>query len=411
MKKLVALVLALTMLCSMAAFAVAEEEHEPVTIEFLCWGAAETTTADAFNAMIEGFEAKYPWITVEVTESNYDGVNTSLLTRVASGSAPDVAQVSNQWVAAYVEMEGVIPLEELFDEATIADFYTGSMEGTIIGGKHYSAAWIMQPYGLYCNMDLLAQAGYDHVPTTWAEYIQMARDVAKIGKNAEGNTVYGLTLGTQVLANAGYGILPYIWAHGGEFFAEDGSLAFNSEATVAAYTELQDLVKEGVIATGLQIVDNRSLFGNGQVAFHIDAPSQVANFSKINLAVANIPETSTITSDHHICVFEGTEHPEECALLVDYLTGPEGMDLYTQHNSVICARYSVESLPYFQNVEGTTAVFFKMAPTAKSLPVQTSSFVAAMEAIAEGVQSLTIGLEDPAKVVEETAVALSEYYK
>ena len=410
MKKIVALVLTLTMLCSMAVFAVAEE-HEPVTIEFLCWGAAETTTAPAFNAMIEGFMAKYPWITVEITESNYDGVNTSLLTRVASGDAPDVAQVSNQWVAAYVEMDGVIPLEDLLDEATIADFYTGSMEGTFINGKHYSAAWIMQPFGLYCNMDLLAAAGYDHVPATWAEYIQMARDVAKMGTNADGNAVYGIAMGTQVLANAGYGILPYIWAHGAEFFAEDGSIGFNSEATVAAYTEIQDLVKEGVIATGLQVVDNRSLFGNGQVAFHIDAPSQVVNFSNVNLAVANIPETSTITSDHHICVFEGTEHPEECALLMDYLTGPEGMDLYTQHNSVICARYSVEQLPYFQNVEGTTADFFKMASTAKSLPVQTANFVAAMEAIATGIQSLTIGLEDPAKVVEDTAAALSEFYQ
>ena len=410
MKKIVALVLALVMLCSVAAIATAEE-HEPVTIEFLCWGAAETTTAPAFTAMIEGFMAKYPWITVEVTESNYDGVNTSLLTRVASGDAPDVAQVSNQWVAAYVEMDGVIALEDLFDDATIADFNAGSMEGTVIGGKHYSAAWIMQPFGLYCNMDLLAAAGYDHTPTTWAEYIQMARDVAKLGTNAEGNAVYGIALGTQVLANGGYGILPYIWAHGAEFFGDDGSVTFNSEATVAAYTEIQDLVKEGVIATGLQIVDNRSLFGNGQVAFHIDAPSQVKNFANVNLEVCAIPETSTITSDHHICVFEGTEHPEECALLVDYLTGPEGMDLYTQNNSVICARYSVEELPYFQNLEGTTAVFFKLAGVAKSLPVQTSSFVAAMESIASGIQSLTIGLEDPATVVADTAAKLAEYYK
>ena len=409
MKRLAAILMTVMMLCSLTAFAGAE--HEPVTIEFLCWGAAETTTQPAFKAMIDGFMAKYPWITVEVTESNYDGVNTSLLTRVASGSAPDVAQVSNQWVAAYVEMDGVIPLEDLFDEATIADFYTGSMEGTIIDGKHYSAAWIMQPFGLYCNMDLLAAAGYDHVPATWAEYIQMARDVAKLGTNAEGNTVYGVTLGTQVLANAGYGILPYIWAHGATFVGDDGSIAFNSPETVAAYTEIQDLVKEGVIATGLQVVDNRSLFGNGQAAFHIDAPSQVKNFSAVNLAVANIPETNTITSDHHICVFQGTEHPEECALLVDYLTGPEGMDLYTQNNSVICARYSVEQLPYFQNVEGTTADFYRMAPTAKSLPVQTSSFVAAMEAIASGIQSLTIGLEDPATVVANTAAALEGFYK
>ena len=409
MKKLLAFMLALAMLCSLTVFASAEE-HAPVTIEFLCWGAAETTTAPAFTAMIEGFEAKYPWITVEVTESNYDAVNTSLLNRAANDDSPDVAQVSNQWVAALCELDAVKPLEELFDEATIADFYTGSMEGTIIDGKHYSAAWIMQPFGLYCNMDLLAAAGYDHVPTTWAEYIQMARDVAKLGTNAEGNTVYGICLGTQVLANAGYGVLPYIWAHGADFYAEDGSIGFYSEGTVAAYQELQDLVKEGVIATGLQVVNNRSLFGNGQAAFHIDAPSQVVNFSAVNLQVTNIPETSTITSDHHIIVSANTEHPEECALLVDYLTGPEGMELYTQHNSVICARYSVEALPYFQNLEGTTAVFYKMAGSAKSLPVQSANFVAAMEAIAEGIQRLTIGLEDADTVVKDTAATLTKLY-
>ena len=409
MKKLLAIVLALTMLCSLAAFANAEE-HEPVTIEFLCWGAAETTTAPAFNAMIEGFQNKYPWITVEVTESNYDAVNTSLLNRAANEDSPDVAQVSNQWVAALCELDAVKPLEEYFDEATIADFYTGSMEGTIIDGQHYSAAWIMQPFGLYCNMDLLAAAGYDHVPATWAEYIQMARDVAKLGTNAEGNAVYGICLGTQVLANAGYGVLPYIWAHGADFYAEDGSIGFYSEGTVAAYQELQDLVKEGVIATGLQVVNNRSLFGNGQAAFHIDAPSQVVNFSAVNLQVANIPETSTITSDHHIIVSANTEHPAECALLVDYLTGPEGMEIYTQHNSVICARYSVENLPYFQNLEGTTAVFYKMAGSAKSLPVQSANFVPAMEAIAEGIQRLTIGLEDADTVVKDTAATLTKLY-
>lgn len=407
MKKIVSLVLALMMLCSAACIASAEE---PVTLEFVNWGSAETTTNTAFTAMLEGFMAKYPWITVEVTESNYDGVNTSLQTRCAVEDYPDVAQVSNQWVAALYDLDGLLPLEDLFDAETIADFYTGSMEGTIIDGKHYSAAWIMQPFGLYCNMDLLAQAGYDHVPATWKEFIQMAYDVAKLGKNADGATIYGLTFGTQVLANAGYGILPFIWAHGAQFTDENGAIAFNSEATVAAYTEIQDMAKAGVLPLGNQIVDNRALFGNGQAAFHIDAPSQVANFSAVNLAVANIPETNTITSDHHLVAFSGTEHPAECALLIDYLSGPEGMDIYTQHNSVICARYSVENLPYFQNLEGTTADFYKMAPNAKSLPVQSAKFVPAMEAIAEGIQKLCINGDAPADVVAETAAKLVEYY-
>lgn len=409
MKKLLSLVLAIVMLCSVASLSVAEDK-EPVTIEFLCWGAAETTTAPAFEAMINGFMAKYPWITVEVTESNYDGVNTSLQTRCASGDAPDVAQVSNQWVAALCELDSVLPLEDYFNAETIADFYTGSMEGTIIDGKHYSAAWIMQPFGLYCNMDLLAAAGYDHVPATWNEFIKMSYDVAALGNTAEGGKIYGLTLGTQVLANAGYGVLPFIWAHGAEFYTEDGKIGFNSPATVEAYTEIQEMAKNGVIPLGNQIVDNRALFGNGQAAFHIDAPSQVINFAAVNLEVADIPETSTITSDHHIVVFNETEHPEECALLVDYLTGPEGMDLYTQNNSVICGRYSVESLPYFQNLEGTTAKFFKMAPKAKSLPVQSAKFVPAMEAIAEGIQDLCVNGTESATVVANTAEKLEGYY-
>ena len=58
MKKIVALLLVVAMLFSIATIAITGD-HEPVTIEFLCWGAAETTTAPAFTAMIEGFMAKY----------------------------------------------------------------------------------------------------------------------------------------------------------------------------------------------------------------------------------------------------------------------------------------------------------------------------------------------------------------
>ena len=130
---------------------------------------------------------------MEVTESNYDAVNTSLLTRIAAQDAPDVAQVSNQWVATYYEMGGLLPLDEYMSAETLADFYPGTMSGTNIDGHQYSATWITQPFALYCNSDLLAAAGYDHTPTTWDELIEMSYAVAALGKNADGNTVYGRT--------------------------------------------------------------------------------------------------------------------------------------------------------------------------------------------------------------------------
>ena len=432
MKKILAILLALAMVLSLAACgasqteepateapkadapvaeAPAEEEHEPVTIEFLCWGAAETTTSAAFTAMIEGFEAKYPWITVEVTECNYDAVNTTLLTRAASQSAPDVAQVSNQWVAALYEMDALTALDDIMDPESLADYYPGAKAGTTIGGKVYSAPWIMQPMTMYCNLDLIKAAGYEGVPTTWDEYIEQCYAIAALGTNADGNTVYGRSLASTVLVGAGYFSLIDVWSNGGEFSDADGNICFYSEGTVAAYTELQNMVKENVIAPGLQIVDNRSLFGNGQVGFHFDAPSQVANFSNVNLEVAQVPGGCTFSSDHHLVAFQNSEHPAECALLIDYLSGPEGMDLYTDHNDVICARYSVEELDFFQNMSGNMSVFFGAAGIAKSLPVQSSNFPAAMEAIAEGIQRVVIGMEDVDTVIKDVDAELQEMYK
>lgn len=433
MKKMIAIVLALAMMLSLAACGtskeeakapeaaksteaakteeVKQEEKNPVTLEFLCWGAAEATTADAFNAMLNGFMEKYPWITVEVTESNYDAVNTSLLTRFAAGDAPDVAQVSNQWVATYYEMGGLLPLDEYLSAETLADYYPGTMNGTNIEGHQYSATWITQPFALYCNSDLLAEAGYDHTPTTWEEFIEMSYAVAALGKNAEGNTVYGRTLGTQVLANAGYMSLIDVWANGGDYYADDGSIAYGDEATVAALAEMQKEIQDGVIAAGNQIVDNRTLFGNGQVAFHIDAPSQLKNWTEVNVTTSLIPGSYSFSSDHHIVASANTEHPEECALFIEYMTGIEAMELYTSYTDVMPGRSSVEALDYYKELNGNMSVFYKAASQCKALPVNSSNFVAAMELLATAVQRVTIGNEDPAAVATDTHDQLVEMYK
>lgn len=433
MKKILAIVLTLAMLLSLAACGSGSgetkapetvktteaakveetkaEEKEPVTLEFLCWGAAEATTADAFNAMLEGFMEKYPWITVEVTESNYDAVNTTLLTRIAAGDAPDVAQVSNQWVATYYEMDGLLPLDEYMSAETLADYYPGTMAGTNMNGHQYSATWITQPFSLFCNMDLLAEAGYDHTPTTWEEMIEMSYAVAALGKNAAGNTVYGRTLGTQVLANAGYMSLIDVWANGGDYYAEDGTIAYGDEATVAALTEMQKEVKDGVIAAGNQIVDNRNLFGNGQVAFHIDAPSQLKNWTEVNVTTSLIPGSYSFSSDHHIIASANTEHPEECALFIDYMTGIEAMEKYTSFCDVMPGRTSVEALDYYKNLNENMSVIYKAAAQCKALPVNSSNFIAAMELLATAVQRVTIGAEDPAAVAQDTHDQLVEMYK
>ena len=234
---------------------------------------------------------------------------------------------------------------------------------------------------------------------------------AALCKNADGNTVYGRTLGTKVLANAGYMSLIDVWANGGDYYAEDGTIAYGDEATVAALTEMQKEIQEGVIAAGNQIVDNRTLFGNGQVAFHIDAPSQLKNWTEVNVTTSLIPGSYSFSSDHHIIASANNEHPEECALFIDYMTGIEAMEKYTSFTDVMPGRTSVEALDYYKNLNDNMSVFYKAAAQCKALPVNSSNFVADMELLATAVQRVTIGNEDPATVAAETHDQLVEMYK
>ena len=88
MKKITALILALVMLMSFAACGntqapaetkapvaaenPAEENTDPVTIYFCNYAVLETAHTDYWNQLIADFEAKYPYINVEVISAAYN---------------------------------------------------------------------------------------------------------------------------------------------------------------------------------------------------------------------------------------------------------------------------------------------------------------------------------------------------
>ena len=99
MKKVLALVLTVAMIFSLSAMALAEE-HEPVTIEWM-----SLTDSTGFpDALVEAFEAEYPWITVEINyiPGNTDDVKKALITSmVAQDSNPDVFLTDVVWTGQF----------------------------------------------------------------------------------------------------------------------------------------------------------------------------------------------------------------------------------------------------------------------------------------------------------------------
>lgn len=397
-----------------AAEVKADEEKEPVTIEFSSWYAAEETTAATMYAMVDAFMAKYPWITVNVTEYAYNNLSEQLLVRGAGGTAPDVSQVNAGWVAGLVEMDVLNSMNDIMDPETLADFYSSANDSFTYDGKVMAGTLIRNPFCMYYNKTLLTAAGYteaDLENLSWEKFNQICKDIAALGKNEDGNVVYGRSLSTALLSGTGYYFYNDLFANGAAYADAQGNITFGSQGTIDAMTQVQDLVSCGAIAAGLEIKENRTLFGNGQIGFHFDIASQKNTFLATSakgdafaeeigvcLVPGNVP---TFATDHALVSFKQTEHPEECALLIDFLTGPEGMAIYTADLDAICARTSTSEIDYYKNLNADMQVFLEAAATAEGLNAKSSNFDNAMLLIAEALQRVTINMEDPAAVVAE----------
>lgn len=363
------------------------QEKEPVTIEFASWYAAEETTSPSMYAMIEAFQEKYDWITVNVTEYAYNNLSEQLLVRGAGGTAPDVSQVNAGWVASLVEMEVLNSMNDILPENVLNDFYSGASEGFTYDGQVMAATMIRNPFCMYYNKTLLEKAGYteaDMQDLSWEKFNQISKDIAALGTNDDGNVVYGRSLSTALLSGTGYYFYNDLFANGAAYADGDGNITFGSEGTVAAFTQVKDLVEAKAVAPGLEIKENRTLFGNGQIGFHFDIASQKGTFLATSargdafaeeIGVAAVPgNVPTFATDHALVSFKQSEHPEECALLIDFLTGPEGMEIYTKDLDAICARTTASEIDYYKNLNADMQVFLEAASTAEGLNAKSSKF-------------------------------------
>ena len=162
MKKLVSLVLALSMMLTMVAFsATAETTDEPVTLTILSL-KNESAPQEAFNEMFENFSKQYPNVTFEMQSMTSDELKTTLRARIASGDVPDIVTWMKEIDASYLhDLTGQEFLNNLNSE-TVAGANAIYSEGT------YAMPIDNGYIGMFYNKDVLA-ANDVALPTTLEE--------------------------------------------------------------------------------------------------------------------------------------------------------------------------------------------------------------------------------------------------
>ncbi len=111
MKKSIIIVMMVLLATSSFLFAQGGKMSEPEVQTVKFWYHFDNPET-ALNPLIQKFEQENPGIKIDPERISWDVYNQKLLTAIAGGYPPDVAQVKLWWQPQLVEMGALLPLDD-----------------------------------------------------------------------------------------------------------------------------------------------------------------------------------------------------------------------------------------------------------------------------------------------------------
>ncbi|GJM44116.1 MAG: sugar ABC transporter substrate-binding protein [Gemmatimonadota bacterium] len=128
---------------------------------------------EVVEELVRDFERENPDIRVDVQQIPWSAAHEKLLTAHVGGSTPDVAQLGNTWLGEFAMLRALEPLRERLaasDHLDSTSYFPGIWDTNSIDGILYGVPWYVDTRVLFYRTDILAEAGYTSMPTTWKEW-------------------------------------------------------------------------------------------------------------------------------------------------------------------------------------------------------------------------------------------------
>ena len=235
--------------------------------------------------LLPEFERLNPGIKVEVQALPWTAAHQKLLTAYAGDSLPDVSQVGNTWVSEMAAIGAISPLPP-FASDLLTDQFPAVLETNRIDGRVVGVPWYVDTRLIFYRSDLLAQAGYDAVPPTWAGWKQAMHAVKRVVGPDKYAVLLPLNEFEQLLTFGLQGDAPLLRD-------QDTRGNFASPSFIAALAFYKSLFDQGLapVASAAQISNVWTEFERGWFSFYFSGPWTIGDF-KSRLK----PETRWMTS-------------------------------------------------------------------------------------------------------------------
>jgi len=227
MKRILAIALVLLMV--MALNPVRAQETLQVYITGLPDSALEWFRNEAFPA----FQESHPGVELEIITGGWGDFDATVAGWITTGSGPDIVYLGSEYAATYGDL--LKDISSFFTEEDLAAFLPAAVETASWDGALRGMPLLMSPRPIFYRTDLMAEGS--EIPLTFADALTFvsANSVVEDGAMVQ---MGFMDIGAGLFDAQEF--IAYIWSAGGELYYEDGTSAFDSEATAEALQYMYD---------------------------------------------------------------------------------------------------------------------------------------------------------------------------
>lgn len=283
------------------------------TLKYANWASAESATKNQIDQAIKDFQTQNN-ATIDNIAIPFDQMLQQLTTMTNGGNPPDVMELSGNWPYSLGGSGALQPLNSYIGNWR-NDAFPNSFEVGTYKGNVYAVPFSISPHGFWYSKDMMTSAGLNasKPPTTMDELnSQMATLRAKLPSDA-----YPIGIDISKTEYALVGFWPWIWTFGGNPMTEDSSgkvtVNWADSGTVAAFTWLQQMVKNRWTPPDQAIKAERELMANGKIAFKLDGPYLTGILGSTNPALNTVAAVNQHFGVTTTPVGTGQSGPVTCA--------------------------------------------------------------------------------------------------
>lgn len=359
--------------------ATGESSGEQVTLTMSWWGG--DSRHDVTLKAIEAFEAKYPNIKVEPQYGAWGGWLEALTVQMAGGVEPDVMQINWNWIYQFSpDGTGYTDLYEYSDIIDLSQYSQSLLDEMTIDGKLQGIPVSSTGKVFYWNKTTFDKAGID-IPSSFEDMIEAGH----VFQEKLGDNYYPMALTSfeQMLV-----MVYYLQQKYDKPWIEDGKVNFTTEEVADGISFIAMLEENHVMpsqqeiaADGADTMDKNTHWINGEYAGFYEWDSSGVKFANAladgqELVIGDYPydygdtKVATTKISMAFAIKKDCEHPEEAALLIDFLLNdPEAIEILGTERGVPANANAVSVLQESGQLSGLTYESNKLAMENAGFPL------------------------------------------